>query len=105
MAAKKRSGDTRAQGGDAPSEEALTEGTGPAAVSFEQSIARLGEIVELLEGGELPLEDSLRRFEEGVRIARRAQAVLDAAEQRVEQLLSVDEQGNPVVRELEEPPQ
>ena len=70
-------------------------------LSFEDSIRRLGEIVEALEGGELPLEDSLRLFEEGIKLARTSQSVLDRAERRVEELLSVDENGNPVVRDVD----
>lgn len=69
--------------------------------AFEDSIRRLTEIVEKLETGELPLEDSLVLFEEGVRLAQSSQAKLDAAEKRVEQLLTIDESGNPVVREVE----
>jgi exodeoxyribonuclease VII small subunit len=61
--------------------------------SFEASIKRLTEIVQALERGELPLEESLRLFEEGVKLSRTSQARLDAAEKRVEQLLAVDEQG------------
>jgi exodeoxyribonuclease VII small subunit len=72
-----------------------------AAAPFEQSLKRLGEIVEKLEGGDLGLEDSLSLFEEGVRLARLAQQKLDAAERRVEELLSVDAEGKPMVRELE----
>lgn len=68
--------------------------------NFEASLARLSEIVEQLESGELPLERSLTLFEEGVGLARASQAKLDQAERRVEELLSVDEDGNPVVREL-----
>lgn len=63
--------------------------------SFETAIKRLTEIVNSLERGELPLEDSLRLFEEGVRLSRISQRRLDAAERRVEQLLAVDEQGRP----------
>jgi exodeoxyribonuclease VII small subunit len=74
------------------------EGASP---SFEESIRRLGEIVDALESGELPLEDSLRLFEEGVKLARASQAKLDSAEKRVEELLSLDEDGNPVVREID----
>jgi len=70
-------------------------------LSFEESIRRLSEIVEALEGGELPLEDSLMLFEEGIKLARTSQNVLDHAEKRVEELLSVDEHGNPVVREVD----
>jgi len=69
--------------------------------SFEDSIRRLGEIVETLENGELPLEESLRLFEEGVKLARASQAKLDRAEKRVEELLGIDEEGNPVVREMD----
>ena len=46
-----------------------------------------------LERGDLPLEESLRLFEEGVQLSRVSQARLDGAEKRVEQLLSVDDEG------------
>jgi exodeoxyribonuclease VII small subunit len=77
-----------------------TEGS-PKQASFEDSLHRLHDIVERLEGGELSLDDSLKLFEEGIRLARTSQARLDAAEKRVEELLEIDERGNPVVRELE----
>ncbi len=70
--------------------------------SFEQDVRELGVIVEQLENGELPLDESLALFERGVTLARRAQARLDAAEQRVEELLGVDEAGRPITREVEE---
>jgi len=80
----------------------LLAGTSASAeTSFEDAVRRLGEIVERLEGGELPLEDSLKLFEEGIRLARTSQARLDAAERRVEELLGIDEDGNPVVRDVE----
>lgn len=69
--------------------------------SFEGTLERLHEIVEQLEGGELPLEDSLRLFEEGVRLSRASQARLNAAEKRVEELLAVDANGEPITRELD----
>jgi exodeoxyribonuclease VII small subunit len=72
------------------------------AVDFEASIQRLGEIVETLEGGELPLEESLKLFEEGVRLARGSQKVLADAEERVEQLLGVDDDGSAVTRRLDD---
>jgi exodeoxyribonuclease VII small subunit len=65
------------------------------APSFEVAIKRLTEIVQVLERGELPLEESLRLFEEGVKLSRVSQLKLDTAEKRVEQLLAVDEQGRP----------
>jgi exodeoxyribonuclease VII small subunit len=66
----------------------------PDAPSFEVALKRLTEIVQALERGDLPLEESLRLFEEGVKLSRVSQTRLDAAEKRVEQLLAVDEQGN-----------
>ena len=65
------------------------------APSFESAIKRLTEIVRVLEGGDLPLEESLKLFEEGVKLSRTSQQRLDAAEKRVEELLAVDEQGRP----------
>jgi exodeoxyribonuclease VII small subunit len=62
-------------------------------IDFEKSIARLSKIVQELEGGELPLEQSLALFEEGVRVSRSAQQRLDAAERRIEELLSVTDTG------------
>lgn len=63
--------------------------------SFETSAERLTAIVKSLESGDLPLEKSLELFEEGVRVARAAQARLDEAEKRVEELLGIDQQGEP----------
>lgn len=61
--------------------------------TFEDALKRLSEIVQRLEKGDLALEDSLKLFEEGVRLSRQSQERLDAAQKRVEQLLAVDEQG------------
>jgi exodeoxyribonuclease VII small subunit len=69
---------------------------GGAITSFEASLSRLTEIVEQLEGGDLALEESLRLFEEGVRLTRASQEKLDTAQRRVEELLRVDEEGRPV---------
>ena len=54
---------------------------------FEEILARLRGIVERLEGGNLPLEDSLRAFEEGMELCRRGSVILDGAEKKVETLL------------------
>lgn len=61
--------------------------------AFEATMKRLSEIVAKLEKGDLPLEESLRLFEEGVRLSAHSQATLDAAQKRVEELLSVDDEG------------
>ncbi len=75
---------------EVPTPAAASAGDTP---SFEAAIKRLTEIVQTLERGDLPLEESLRLFEEGVKLSGVSQARLDSAEKRVEQLLAVDEQG------------
>jgi len=82
-------------------ESRATDGETPAVASFEASLNRLTEVVEKLESGELGLEESLALFEEGVGLTRAAQQRLDAAEKRVEELVRIDENGEPVVKELE----
>jgi len=56
-------------------------------VKFEAALERLEGIVGKMEGGDLSLDDSLKMFEEGVRLARLCSAKLDAAERRIEILL------------------
>lgn len=56
-------------------------------LTFESALEKLQLSVKRLESGELSLEDSLRLFEEGVRLTRMCQEHLQAAEQRVEQLM------------------
>ncbi len=69
--------------------------------SFEASLEALEEIVQSLEGGDLPLEKSLELFEEGIRLSRQCQERLSQAERRIEVLLR-DNQGRPVVSAFEE---
>jgi exodeoxyribonuclease VII small subunit len=54
---------------------------------FEELLGRLRVIVERLEGGNLPLEESLRAFEEGMALCKRGALILDGAEKKVEMLL------------------
>lgn len=55
-------------------------------LAFEEALGRLDETVAALESGQLPLEDALRLYEEGVRMAQRCQEMLDSAELRVQRL-------------------
>lgn len=55
---------------------------------YEAVMERLTATVEKLEKGELTLEAQIAHFEEGVGHVRRGQALLDAAEKKVEQLLA-----------------
>lgn len=54
---------------------------------FEPALARLEEIVQELEEGDLPLEQSLKLFEEGIKLSRICNARLEEAERKVEILL------------------
>jgi len=55
-------------------------------LTFEQSLARLDEIVKHLERGDLPLADSLKLFEEGTALIASCGKMLDEAEQKVVKL-------------------
>jgi exodeoxyribonuclease VII small subunit len=70
-------------GGDAPPER------------FEDLLGRLRGLVERLEGGNLPLEESLRAFEEGMELCKRGGLILDGAEKKVEMLLGTSSGGAP----------
>jgi len=59
----------------------------PAAPAIDTILGELERVVGELEAGDLPLEIALRRFEDGVRLARQGGQLLDAVEQRVEMLL------------------
>lgn len=58
-----------------------------AAVKFEQAMARLEAIVTELEKGDLPLDDSLRIFEEGIRLSKTCLKMLEETERKVEILV------------------
>jgi exodeoxyribonuclease VII small subunit len=68
---------------------------------FEKSLERLAKIVQSLEGGEISLDESLKLFEEGVKLSRSAQERLELAEKRIEELLSVSENGAARTKPLE----
>lgn len=53
---------------------------------FEKDLEKLEKIVEELEEGELPLDASLKRFEEGITLAKRCEKALTDAEKRIEVL-------------------
>ncbi|MDW2743566.1 exodeoxyribonuclease VII small subunit [Atlantibacter subterraneus] len=59
--------------------------------SFETALQELEQIVSRLESGALPLEEALNEFERGVQLARQGQVKLHQAEQRVQILLSENE--------------
>jgi exodeoxyribonuclease VII small subunit len=69
---------------------------------LEDSMARLEAIVSELEEGEHTLEESLKKFEEGLELGKRCRKILDQADMRIRKLVDVDEDGNPVTEEFED---
>lgn len=60
---------------------------------FEQALEQLQAVVRELESGQLSLEQSLLRYEQGVASLRRCYSTLQAAEQRIRMLVELDENG------------
>ena len=71
---------------------------------FDDILVRLRSVVEKLETGNLVLEDSLKFFEEGIALCRRGASILDAAERKVEVLLSGAAANSPRTEPFEAPP-
>lgn len=55
-------------------------------VSFEEAVGRLEKIVQRLEKGEVPLEESIVLYEEGMKLGRLCRRILDEADQRIRTL-------------------
>ncbi len=78
--------------------------------TFEQALEALETLVERLEKGELTLEESLKLYEEGVRLSRLCHGKLEEAEGKIEMLLkdargepALDAKGNPKTKPLAPP--
>jgi exodeoxyribonuclease VII small subunit len=56
------------------------------APSFEESVAQLEQIVAAIESGQIGLEQSLAKYEQGMELVKRCRTILDNAEKRIEQL-------------------
>jgi exodeoxyribonuclease VII small subunit len=69
--------------------------------TFESQLGALEKIVRDLERGDLPLEESLQLFEQGVRLSRECQERLNQAERRIE-LLMRDADGRPLLTAFDE---
>ena len=57
------------------------------AQTFEQCLSRLDEVVSKLESGDLPLDDALERYEEGVKLVRTCRTELEHAELKIRRLV------------------
>ncbi len=56
-------------------------------IGFEEALKKLEEIVDELEKGDLPLEETIKKFEEGVRLCKICKEKLEKAEMKVEKLM------------------
>ena len=59
-------------------------------ISFEQQVQRLDEIVEKISSKALPLEESLKLYEEGNKIIRELEASLKEAQEKVEKIVDIE---------------
>ena len=59
---------------------------------FEKNIKSLEEIVKELEIGDLSLEDSIKKFDEGVKISKTCNEELESAEKKITKLVQEDEE-------------
>jgi len=67
--------------------ETFTNGVNMAKEKFEDALEKLEEIVRKMESGDMPLDEALRSFEEGIKIIRFCSTKLEETERRVEILL------------------
>lgn len=72
------------------------------AMKFEEAMKRLEEIVEQLESGEVPLEDAIKLFQEGMNLAGFCREKLEWAEQQVEVLVKEENTWSKRPLDLEE---
>ena len=71
-------------------------------LSFEDALKRLEEIVHSLEEGDIGLNESLERYEEGIKLLRQSYELLQRAERRIELLSGVDAEGNPTTQPFDD---
>jgi exodeoxyribonuclease VII small subunit len=58
--------------------------------TFEEAVAQLETIVAAIESGQIGLEESLAKYEQGMELVKRCRGILDKAEKRIEQLTEKD---------------
>jgi exodeoxyribonuclease VII small subunit len=69
--------------------------------SFEEQLAELEKVVDRLESGGLSLDESVKLFEDGMRLSNACKAQLSSAESRIQVLLEPEEKGAVRVGELD----
>lgn len=69
-------------------------------MDFEKKLTRLEEIVQKMERGELSLEESLKLFEEGVKLSRDCHTQLSKADAQVKKLVGIDGKGQAITEDF-----
>ena len=70
-------------------------------LTFEESMGRLEQIVRSLEQGNVPLEESLKLFQEGTQLVRSCSQLLDNAQLQIQKVLTAHD-GSPVMEEIDD---
>ena len=71
--------------------------------TFEESMARLEQIVRAMERGDVALEESLKLFQEGTELVRSCQKLLDDAQLQVKKIMTAPD-GSPVEEDFQDVP-
>ena len=72
-------------------------------ITFEESMARLEQIVRAMERGDVALEESLKLFQEGTELVRSCQKLLDDAQLQVKKIMTAPD-GSPVEEDFQDEP-
>ena len=70
-------------------------------MEFEKKIKKLENIVEKMGSGELSLQDSLKCFEQGIRLSRECSEQLNKSEEKVQQLMDINPEGKAITKDFE----
>ena len=73
----------------------------PANKTFEESMARLEQIVRAMERGDVPLEESLKLFQEGTQLVQTCSKLLDEAQLQIQKIMTAAD-GSPVMEDFED---
>ena len=71
------------------------------AKTFEQSMERLEQIVRAMEKGDVPLEESMKLFQEGTELVRSCEKLLDEAQMQVKKIMASSD-GSPVEEDFQD---
>ena len=71
--------------------------------TFEESMVRLEQIVRAMERGDVPLEESLKLFQEGTDLVRSCGKLLDDAQLQIKKIMTAED-GSPVEEDFQDEP-